>query len=209
MPPPLRWRIFFSLVPFESCSQVIFSGELCLIFYSWCSMLGQRTNALHTGCDSSHSNPPYTLAQLTTHNSRAVCTCVTVPLDAHMWAEPTNSMRLPRGAFEGLRRICACSEPRAEGRNGIFRCHSRCARIVVHVFVRSVRLARGSKAHQGHRASSHVYVRCTKQCLVMPHMDSFDWTGVSNQLLKREFSSRSQSSRPGNWDASEKWGGRR
>ena len=92
-----------SLVPFESCSQVIFSGELCLIFYSWCSMLGQRTNALHTGCDSSHSNPPYTLAQLTTHNSRAVCTCVTVPLDAHMWAEPTNSMRLPRGAFEGLR----------------------------------------------------------------------------------------------------------
>ena len=109
--------------------------------------------------------------------------------------------------FRGSEDICACSEPRAEGRNGIFRCHSRCARIVVHVFVRSVRLARGSKAHQGHRASSHVYVRCTKQCLVMPHMDSFDWTGVSNQLLKREFSSRSRPSRPENWDASGKWSG--
>lgn len=101
MPPPLGRRIFFSLVPFGSCSQVIFSGELCLIFYSWCSMLGQRTNATHTGCDFFRSNTPYPLAQLIAHMSSAVCTCVTVPLDSHMWTERTNSLRLPRGALEG------------------------------------------------------------------------------------------------------------
>ena len=78
--------IFFSHVPFGSCSQVFFSGELCLTFYSWCSMLGQRTNATHTGCDILRSNPPYPLAQLTTHMSSAVCTCVTVPLDSCVWS---------------------------------------------------------------------------------------------------------------------------
>ena len=103
MPPPLRRRIFFSLVPFGSPSQVFFSGEFCFNSFRGRFMLGQRRTATHAGCAISHSNPPYPHAQLTTHMSSAICTCVTVPPDSHMWTDRTDSMRVLRGALEAHR----------------------------------------------------------------------------------------------------------
>ena len=113
MPPPLRRRIFFSLVPFGSPSQVFFSGEFCFNSFRGRFILGQRRTATHAGCAFSHSNPPCPHTQLTIHMSSAICTCVTVPLDSHMWTDRTDSTRVLLGALAAQKIfVHACSRGR-------------------------------------------------------------------------------------------------
>ena len=61
--------------------------------------------------------------------------------------------RCSRGSMD----IYACSEQQALRLPDMYMYHRCFSRMLVHVFARSVRLARGSKAHHVHRASSHVY----------------------------------------------------
>ena len=85
--------------------------------------------------------------------------------------------RLYEGASRcsrGSQDICACSVPWALVSHGVM-VHHRCfIHMLVRIFVRSLRLARGSKAHHGHKASSHDKNNNSVQRLKMPHTDSFD-----------------------------------
>ena len=86
--------------------------ELCSTFYSWSSMLGQRTNSTHTGCDISHSNSPCPLGPLTTHIPSAISISDTAPLDSRLWSDRTGSTRVAARPVEASTDISAWSQPR-------------------------------------------------------------------------------------------------
>ena len=73
---------------------------------------------------------------------------------AHVLRLPMWHM-MATSVFRWLMDIYPCSQPRAEGRHSMYMYHRCFSRMLVHVFARSVCLARGSKAHHGYRASSH------------------------------------------------------
>ena len=88
------------------CSWAVPVGNVLLKFLqplgTCCRMQGQRTCASTFRWDFCHSNPRSPFGPITTHTSSAVCTCVTVPLDPHLWTELTNSTRVLPAAFDGL-----------------------------------------------------------------------------------------------------------
>ena len=102
---------FFLTRPLRFTFAGIFSGELCSTFYSWSSMLGQRTNSTHTGCDISHSNSPCPLGPLTTHIPSAISISDTAPLDSRLWSDRTGSTRVAARPVEATTDISAWSRP--------------------------------------------------------------------------------------------------
>ena len=114
-------------------------------------------------------NPPYPLGLITTHMPPAITAGHTLLFDSRMWTDSRGVRWLSESHNGNSRNDVRRRKPRVERGAACSMLLSIDRTTHVHVSVRSVRRARGSRVSHGHRATPHGYCivvmllrRCTR-----------------------------------------------